>query len=148
MKNYCWPTPSLPHFTTSAHRFSHTHNFVHPKFDQIRQEITQNTLECSFCFFVFFFQLSNEEFRAPFHIDRQTILIFLQPTLAVPTGQAIECRFFLVLQHWSNFRNRKLWINVFSLLLFPLNSFLTERNYWRVTFCLSFFFCTAENPRP
>lgn len=42
------------------------------------------------------------EFRAPFWSDSQSFLVFLQPALAVPAGQTIECS-FLVLLHFPPF---------------------------------------------
>lgn len=42
------------------------------------------------------------EFRAPFCSDSQPFLVFLQPALAVPAGQMIECS-FLVLLHFPPF---------------------------------------------
>lgn len=36
-----------------------------------------------------------KNFRAPSHIDSQPFLVLLQPTLAVPSGQTIECKFIV-----------------------------------------------------
>lgn len=36
------------------------------------------------------------EFQTPFCIDSRLFLVFLQPTLAAPAGQTIECRFLLL----------------------------------------------------
>lgn len=52
--------------------------------------------------------------RAPFCVDRASFFVPLQPFLAVPVGQMIECRFFDT-SALASFWNRNLWPSLFTV---------------------------------
>lgn len=52
-------------------------------------------------------------------IDKQRFLVFLQPALAIPDGQWVECR-FLVLPHWPPLWNKELWVSFYALSVFSI----------------------------
>lgn len=88
--------------------------------------------------------LSQHEFTSPSNIDSQSILVLLQPTLAVPGGQTIKSRFLI---HWPPFWNQSLSIFVCSQWLTPRHAqWLATQNLHQIMFSL---FCwPSDEPSP